>query len=155
MQKIMTFLHIPRKIKISDLEIMTNWFGIKFCTIKFLQILILTKNGFLIWFQSTKKIFICASSLFQKKMFCSRFVVFFLEISPWAYFRVKTVWIAIISRAVVAKNRQVKKWPSPILKFHSNFESPIWSVYAGKFSDRLDDTSYFYRTRKVDDGFFG
>ena len=50
---------------------------------------------------------------------------------------------------------QVKKWPSPIIKFHSNFESPSQSEYAGKFSDQSDDTSHFYRTRKVDDGFFG
>ena len=59
-----------------------------------------------------------------------------------------------ILRAVVAKNRAGKKWPSPIIKFHSNFESPTQSEYAGKFSDQSDDTSHFYRTRKVDDGFF-
>ena len=58
-------------------------------------------------------------------------------------------------RAVVAKNQAGKKWPSPIIKFHSNFESPTQSEYAGKFSDQSDDTSHFYRTRKVDDGFFG
>ena len=50
---------------------------------------------------------------------------------------------------------QVKKWPSPIIKFHSNFESPIQSEYAGKFLGQSDDTSHFYRTRKVDDGFLG
>ncbi len=36
-----------------------------------------------------------------------------------------------------------------------NFESPTQSEYAGKFSDQSDVTSPFYRTRKVDDGFFG
>ena len=51
--------------------------------------------------------------------------------------------------------RQVKKWPSPILKFYSNFESPIQSEYAGKFSVQSDDWNCFYWTRKVDDGFFG
>ena len=48
-------------------------------------------------------------------------------------------------RAVVAKNRVGKKWPSPIIKFHSNFESLTQSEYVGKFSDQSDDTSHFYR----------
>ena len=58
------------------------------------------------------------------------------------------------SRAVLGKIGQVKKWPSPVLKFHSNFESHIQSEYIGKFSDRSDDWNCFYRTRKVDDGYF-
>jgi hypothetical protein len=42
-------------------------------------------------------------------------------------------------RAVVVKNRAGQK---------------VTSEYAGKFSDQSVDTSHFYRTRKVDDGFF-
>ena len=62
------------------------------------------------------------------------------------------MWFLV--RAVVATNRAGKKWPSPINKFYSNFESPILVKYAGKFSDQSDDTSHFYRTRKIDDGLF-
>jgi hypothetical protein len=58
-------------------------------------------------------------------------------------------------RAVVVKNQAGQKVTSPIIKFHSNFESPTQSEYAGKFSDQSDDTSHFYRTRKFDDDFFG
>jgi hypothetical protein len=39
---------------------------------------------------------------------------------------------------VVAKNQAGKKSPSSILKFFGNFESPIQSGYAGKFSVQSD-----------------
>ena len=49
---------------------------------------------------------------------------------------------------------QVKNWQSPIVKFHSNSESPTQTEYARKFSDQSDCWKYFYWTRKVDDAFF-
>ncbi len=60
------------------------------------------------------------------------------------------IWLFVL-RAVVAKNQAGQK---VTFSDHSNFESPIQSEYAGKFSDQSDDTSHFYWTRKVDDGFF-
>jgi hypothetical protein len=65
MQKSHYFLHFSQiylKLKSSDLKIITNRFGIKFCTINFLQILILTKNEFLISFQGMKNFFIRAKA---------------------------------------------------------------------------------------------
>jgi hypothetical protein len=47
-------LHLPRKIKNSDLKIITNRSEIKFCNIIFLQILIPTKNVFLMSFLGRK-----------------------------------------------------------------------------------------------------
>ncbi len=46
---------------------------------------------------------------------------------------------------------QVKKWPSPIIKFHSNFESSCQTEYTGNFSGQSECSSFFYRTRKVDE----
>jgi hypothetical protein len=78
-----------------------------------------------------------------------------LRIIPLKFLTLKVSKNVSKLRAVVAKNRAGKKLRSPIIKFHSNFESPIQSEYAGKFSDQSDDTSHFYRTRKLDDGFLG
>ncbi len=64
------------------------------------------------------------------------------------------VWNAIkVLRAVVVKNRAGQKvtFSDHQVSF-SNFESPFQSEHAGKFSDKSDVTSHFYRTRKVDDG---
>jgi hypothetical protein len=58
-------------------------------------------------------------------------------------------------RAVVAKNRAGQKVTFSDHQVYSNFESPTQSEYAGKFPDQSDVTSHFYRTQKVDDGFFG
>ena len=87
----------------------------------------------------------------------------FDENIPKKHFRIKlpnrAILVNIIHffalRAVVAKNRAGKKWSSPIIKFHSKFESPPQFEYAGKFLDQSDAPSHFYRTRKVDDGFLG
>ena len=43
---------------------------------------------------------------------------------------------------------QVKKWPSPITKLHSNFESPCQTEYTGKFWGQSDYSSFFLSDSK-------
>jgi hypothetical protein len=66
----------------------------------------------------------------------------------------KETTIRLILRATVAKIQEGQKVTFSDHQFSKQFESPIQSEYAGKWNYLLDDWNYFYRTRKVDDGFF-